>query len=237
MEPVLKIPSVTGVDVELKLAGPGARSYAFVIDWHIRALGAAAWLLAAMFALVGAAAFLVPADQGYVAFMYVAVLPAAAIYLLYHPVLEVLMRGQTPGKRIAGVRLVAVADGGVPGIGALLIRNVFRLIDSLPTLYAVGLIATVVTKHGVRIGDIAAGTVLVYDEPQGRRVLDELHGAAVQRLGLEQAQVARDLLSRWPELAPDSRARLARQLFAKLHVDAGVATDAELQQKLREILA
>jgi hypothetical protein len=156
---------------------------------------------------------------------------------LYHPALEVLMRGQTPGKRIAGVRLVAAADGGAPSIGALLIRNVFRLIDSLPTLYAVGLIATMVTKHGVRIGDIAAGTVLVYDEPQGRQLLDDLRGGAVQRLGLEHAQLARDLLTRWPELTPESRARLARQLFAKLRVDAPANSDAELEQKLREILA
>ena len=237
MEQTLKIPSVTGVDVELKIAGPGARSYAFVIDWHIRALAAAAWFLAAMFAVSGAATFLEPFDRGYAAFMYVAVLPSAAIYLAYHPVLEVLMRGQTPGKRIAGVRLVAAANGGTPGVGALVIRNVFRLIDSMPSLYAVGLGATLVTKHAVRIGDIAAGTVLVYDEPQSRRVLDELHGGAVQRLGLAQAQVARDLLARWAELAPESRTRLARQLFEKLQVDPGAATDMELEQKLREILA
>ncbi len=45
MESIVRIPSVTGVDVELKIAGPGGRSYAFVIDWHIRFLAAVAWFL------------------------------------------------------------------------------------------------------------------------------------------------------------------------------------------------
>jgi uncharacterized RDD family membrane protein YckC len=237
MDSILRIPSVTGVDVELRIAGPGARSYAFIVDWHIRVLIALAWLLVGMFAIGGAVRALDPTDQGYAAFVYVVALPSAAIYFLYHPVLEVLQRGQTPGKRIAGVRLVTLADGGAPGVGALLIRNVFRLIDSLPTMYAVGLIATMVTKHSVRIGDIAAGTVLVYDEPQSRRLLDELAGPAVQQLGLEQAELARELLRRWPELGADARARLARQLLARLGVDTAAAADAELEARLRSLLA
>src|SRR5690606_4225634 len=93
----------------------------------------------------------------------VVVLPATALYLLYHPVLEVLMRGRTPGKRMAGVRIVK-RDGGVPGSVALLVRNIFRLIDFLPFFYFVGLVTTMLTRHCVRLGDIAAGTLLVYDE-------------------------------------------------------------------------
>ena len=108
------------------------------------------------------------------------------------------LRGQTPGMRMAGVRLVALADGGVPGIGALLIRNVFRLVDSLPSFYAIGLVTTMVTKNAVRIGDIAAGTVLVYDEQPRDALLSQFSGRAVERLGLAQAQLVRELLDRWP---------------------------------------
>ena len=237
MDSILKIASVTGVDLELKLAGPGARSYAFIVDWHIRLLIALAWLIVGMLAVAGAFRMLVPGEDGFAAFTYIVVLPSAAIYLLYHPVLEVLMRGQTPGKRIAGVRIVASRHGGAPGVGALLIRNIFRLLDSLPLAYAIGLTTTLVTKHAVRIGDIAAGTVLIYDEPQSRQLLDELGAAAVRRLGLEQALVARDLLSRWPELGSTARSRLARQLLTKHAIDIASTPDAELEAKLKELLA
>src|ERR687898_887618 len=66
------------------------------------------------------------------------------------------------GSCIAGVRLVT-HSGGTPLIGAYLIRNVFRLIDSFPVFYGLGLILTMLTRNHVRVGDLAAGTLLVYD--------------------------------------------------------------------------
>src|SRR6185437_14966824 len=122
----LRIAGLTGVDVGLEIAGPGSRSYAFIIDWQIRVLVALAW-----FAIV---LFLVRIEAVRVRLGYVGGLLALALYLLYHPVLEVLMQGRTPGMRRAGVRLVT-RSGGTPGIGALLIRNAFRLLDMLPALY------------------------------------------------------------------------------------------------------
>ena len=235
MESILRIPSVTGVDVELKIAGPGGRSYAFVIDWHIRFLAAAAWFIAGTFALAGGLRALQPDDVG-ASYVFVVVLPSVAIYFLYHPVLEVLLRGQTPGMRMAGVRLVALADGGVPGVGALLIRNVFRLVDSLPMLYAIGLVTTMVTKNAVRIGDIAAGTVLVYDEAPRDALLGQLSGRSVERLGLAQAQLVRELLDRWPQLASGARRKLANDLLARAGVDAP-GDDATLRAKLEELIA
>ena len=58
-------------------------------------------------------------------------LPTSLIYLLYHPLVELAMRGRTPGKRMAGVRIVN-RQGGTPSSLAILIRNGFRLIDCLP---------------------------------------------------------------------------------------------------------
>lgn len=234
MESIVRIPSVTGVDVELKIAGPGGRSYAFVIDWHIRFLAAAAWFIGGTVAYVGG--LRIPGDEAGAGYTFIVIVPSAAIYLLYHPVLEVLLRGQTPGKRMAGVRLVALADGGAPGIGALLVRNVFRLVDSLPSLYAIGLVTTMVTKNAVRIGDIAAGTVLVYDEPPSSQVLDRLSGGAVARLGLEQAQLVRELLDRWQQLGSDARRKLATDLLARANVTAP-SDDAALRAKLEELVA
>lgn len=235
MDCVLRIPSVTGVDVEMKLAGPGGRSYAFIVDWHIRFLVSAAWFLLGTFAYTGTLRYLTPTEPGGMGYAYVVTLPSLGIYFLYHPVLEVLTRGRTPGKRIAGVRLVSLAGGGTPSVSALLVRNVFRLVDCLPGIYAVGLVATLLTRHAVRLGDIAAGTVLVYEHERDES-LDESGAHTVGRLEVAQAQLVRDLLDRWQELGEQQRARLARELLGKLGSAAPV-DDGMLRAALEDLLA
>ena len=159
--PDLRIDSVTGVEVVLPVAGPGVRAFAFLTDWSIRAVIAIGWYVVGALAYNGRWSLAQPLVPDAAWFVFV-VTPSAALFFLYHPVLEVALRGRTPGKRIAGVRLVD-RDGGAPGAAALLIRNVFRVIDSFPLLYGVGLTAAFATREHVRIGDLAAGTVLVYD--------------------------------------------------------------------------
>jgi hypothetical protein len=166
---------------------------------------------------------------------YAVYVPGAALYFLYHPLIETLTGGRTPGKRIAGVRLLRT-DGGVPGIGALLIRNLFRLVDSLPVFYCIGLAATMMTKNCVRIGDIAAGTLLVYDDPEGIDSLEGLTAVSVGRLGLQQAEIARDLLRRWDELAPAVRRSLAQQWLAKSGITLAAEDDAALRSALQAAL-
>src|SRR3979411_1049366 len=154
----LVVDSVTGVDVALPIAGPGARSFAFLIDWHIRTILSIAWYTVAAMLYNGGLHVNAPLSPTSAWFVYV-VAPPAAIYFLYHPVWEVATRGHTPGKRMAGVQIVST-EGGAPSVGSLLARNVFRLVDSFPIAYAVGLVTTMVTRHHVRIGDLAAGTLL-----------------------------------------------------------------------------
>jgi uncharacterized RDD family membrane protein YckC len=207
----LRIASVTGVDVSHAIVGPGGRAYAFMIDWHIRLVLALAWYgTAAMLMRLGegfARSLTIPADPGGRWLLTVA-LPAAAIYFLYHPVLEVLMRGRTPGKRIAGLRILA-RDGSTPGPGALLIRNVFRLIDSFPALYGIGLISTLLTREHVRIGDLAAGTLLVYERmPQAAPPALTAAEPELSELGIE-------LIARWRELDPAARRQLADRLIER----------------------
>lgn len=70
--------------------------------------------------------------------------------------------GQTPGKRRYGIRVVA-ADGGQASPKAVAIRSVVRVFDSLPVCYVSGLISMLRTgpARRQRIGDIAAGTIVV----------------------------------------------------------------------------
>ena len=202
----LRLASATGVDMTVRIAGLGGRSYAFVIDWHIRIVAAIAWMGLANLILFGD---LLPGDGRGSPLMFGVLLPAFAIYLLYHPLLEVLMRGRTPGKRMAGLRVVTL-EGRTPGTGPLLVRNLLRVVDSLPGLYAVGCASVVATRHSVRIGDLAAGTVLAYDDAALRA---RSAGAAVPDAAAERAALAAELLRRWERLDAPVRGTLAARLL------------------------
>jgi uncharacterized RDD family membrane protein YckC len=205
----IAVQSVTGVDLTLVIAGPGTRSYAFVIDWHIRLLLACAWLLIAYYAFN--IALSVKSAAG-----FLSILPASIIYFLYHPILEVALRGSTPGKRMAGIRIVS-RDGGPPGISALLIRNIFRLIDSLPAAYMLGLISCFVTANRVRVGDMAAGTLLVLDNAAAEKALLRIEAlAARSQLSLDALELVDQVLERWDSLEIASRRQIARTLLRRL---------------------
>jgi len=205
------IAGITGVEVSLPIAGPGSRSYAFLIDWHIRVLLALSWLVAALLIVSGSLRWPAGAQLGTSVAVFVV---PVAIYFFYHPVLELLMHGQSPGKRMARVRVVTV-NGGTPGTGAVLIRNIFRLIDCLPTLYVVGLAATFASAQRVRIGDMAAGTLLVIDEPVPSGYLEIGTAGGESPVDFAARDLAGQILERWAALQVDKRDAIARALLAK----------------------
>jgi uncharacterized RDD family membrane protein YckC len=222
----LVVDSVTGVDVALPVAGPGARSFAFVIDWAIRTILSVAWYVVAALLHNGGWSVVAPLNPDAGWFVYVIAAPAA-IYFLYHPVWEVATRGLTPGKRMAGLQTVS-RDGGAPSVGSLLTRNVFRLVDSFPIAYALGLLTTMVTRNHVRIGDLAAGTLLVYarnDTTLTRYPGNQLDAAA--------AEVLNELLQRWPALDSAARRRIAQTLLA----DTVTQSDEDLRMRLERLAA
>lgn len=222
---VLTIRTLDAVDVHLARAGIGSRAYAFLIDWHIRLLFAVAWF--AVGSLIVGGGF----GAGGSAFLFAVVLPALAIYFLYHPVLEIVMQGQTPGKRWIHLRVVT-ADGGTPGVGAHLVRNLFRILDSMPVFYALGLGVMFVTRDQVRIGDLAAGTLVVYDTPPASTSLANatVHEGPRARV----VPLLEEWLERWPELDPVQRDQIAWNLLRKAGVEAGTGLDAKSAEDLRE---
>jgi uncharacterized RDD family membrane protein YckC len=221
----LTVGSATGIDVSLPVAGAGARAYAFLIDWCIRVLIALAWFSVAALIYNGSVSLAPPLDND--ARWFGAVLaPPLAIYFLYHYLLELLTRGRTPGKRMAGVRVIS-RDGGTPSVAALLIRNVFRLIDSLPLFYGVGLIAVIATPEHRRIGDVAAGTVLAYEAPAVAAPTASELPAASARYDALAAELVAELLQRWPLLTSAARRRLALQLLSRQGVPIDTLTGAD----------
>ncbi len=260
----LVIDSVTGVDLSLPLAGPGARGYAFLLDWLIRTILFTAWYGAGALIYNGRWSVTAPLSPDTKWFIFV-VAPPAAIYFLYHVVLEVAMHGRTPGKRMAGIHIV-MRDGSPPSITALLTRNVFRLVDSLPIAYGVGLLTTLVTRDHVRIGDMAAGTLLAYDRtevvlsghalPPATRhdPLGSAVSSTIRRYGAQarirandirtaeirpEAEIASDLLSRWSTLTPAVRRELAVKLLCRHDptpsLTAEPQTEAGLVARLKEL--
>ena len=226
----LEVVSADGTRLRLPIAGPGARSYAFTIDWHVRVLVGLAWALIAI-AVLG-----VPSDfkslagsRGSLQFWLIIGIPFA-IYVLYHPVLEIALRGHTPGKNMAGVRLVNRA-GLPPSRGALLMRNLLRVIDSLPAMYAVGLAVCVIRDDQQRLGDLVAGTVLVY----GREVEpSDFDDRALGAAAAPDTGIAAELLARWDTLGPQARRELAISLLARRGVPSA-GSDEELRAGLLSI--
>ncbi len=106
-------------------------------------------------------------------------------------------------------------------------RNVFRLVDSFPLAYGVGLVTSVATRDQVRVGDLAAGTLLVYED---REALSTRHFGLPSRgarLDGATAELIAELLDRWERLSPGARRRIARTLLAR-------ATDTELNNEITE---
>ncbi len=90
-----------------------------------------------------------------------AMLAIVLVYWLYGVVFEVLADGQTPGKKAQRISVVNV-DGTPIRFAASTIRNLLLLIDALPFAYVLGLITMATTRRFQRIGDLAAGTQVVY---------------------------------------------------------------------------
>lgn len=140
-----------GVELGLRVAGPGARALAWGLDALIR--------LGIYLAVSIPLATLGEAGIGLI---------LLSVFLLewFYPVyFEVLRGGATPGKRRLGLQVLH--DDGTPvGWSASTIRNLVRFADFLPVAYAAGLVAMLVHRDFKRLGDLAAGTVVVHlDEP------------------------------------------------------------------------
>jgi uncharacterized RDD family membrane protein YckC len=73
------------------------------------------------------------------------------------PFLVEVLTGRSLGKRVMGLRVVRAVDGARPGSGAMIARALMLIVDSLP----IGLVMILITERRQRLGDLAAGTVVV----------------------------------------------------------------------------
>jgi uncharacterized RDD family membrane protein YckC len=140
------------VSFDYQVAGLGTRAIAQVLDLLI-----VSFILAALY-FVAVAISLAAVVTG----QLIAILGSFVVIFGYFWVSEALWSGQTVGKK--AFRLRAVGDRGEPLTFAQAgIRNIVRIVDFLPYGYGVGLIALFVNGKGKRLGDLAAGTIVVKD--------------------------------------------------------------------------
>jgi uncharacterized RDD family membrane protein YckC len=154
LEDFITLATPEGVDLEMSLAGVGSRMIAGGIDLLVKLLLLGA--LAAVLAAVGAAG--------------VALLTIGSFLVLfgYDVLFEVLGHGQTPGKRLAGLRVVR-SDGSPVDLPSSAVRNIARLIDGPPLAYVPAVVGILVTRNNQRPGDLAGDTVVIRAVAHQRR--------------------------------------------------------------------
>jgi uncharacterized RDD family membrane protein YckC len=205
------------VALDLEPATVGSRSVAIALD--VLLIGTGLLLLALAEAAFGVTGF-VPDWLG----IALVLLLGFALQFGYPVGFETLWRGRTPGKAAMGLRVVTV-EGAPVRFRHAATRAAIGLVELLGTLGAIAVIASLLSARGQRLGDLAAGTLVIRERRSGRqpravpfsvpqgleeyvRVLD------TSRLSREDYAMVRDLLRR--DLAPQLRAQLAQQVAGGL---------------------
>lgn len=171
-----------------------------------------------------------------------------AVEWSYFVVSELLTGGRSIGKVAVGLRVVG--DGGLPLTpSASLVRNLLRMVDMLPGSYVVGLVAIVVSPQGKRLGDLAAGTIVVrLDKPPPAPALTLGRTESVGRFRFDRAQIRlvgpnerallRQALRRVESLPPDRADAILETAVSALRVriDYGPVETAERRAFLEALL-
>ena len=143
------VPTPEGIELSLKVAGPMPRARAWLLDLLIRlAILLVLGIMLGALGKVGGGLML---------------LIAFVLEWAYPVLFEVLRQGQTPGKRACDLRVLH-EDGTPIQWRASVARNLIRTVDFLPVFYGFGLIAMLLNRDFKRLGDLAAGTIVVHTQ-------------------------------------------------------------------------
>ena len=213
------------------LAGPFRRFFAYLIDLTLLTFLVLAAAILALILALGS-----PSGMG----------PALVAYFLltwgYGAFCEGTFNGQTLGKRFVGVRVIS--EKGVPITGAqAVLRNLVGAVDGLfPFFYLPGLSSMTLTRRFQRLGDLAAGTMVVVEQRRRRVRLERVEEPAVEALlpwlparvgaGPEMARTLSDYVKRRRRFGRARReemaAHLARPLRERYRLPEGATNDAVL---------
>ena len=233
----LTIETPEQISLEFPLASAGSRFLALAIDTLLQIAGFA------VLGLLALGASLLQIDLQSVSWAFAVLLVLGfVLYYGYYALFEALWNGQTPGKRAFHLRVITTAGRPITAFEALL-RNLLRIVDQFPGIYTVGLISIFVTERNQRLGDLAADTVVVHEQPIARhtisfqRAVTSPRGAA--RLSAQEISVIETFLSRRESLPTHLRRTTASTLASRIRprLDAAAQTVVDDEALLEEVVA
>lgn len=222
----LEIRTPEGVSFQIPVASPYSRCLALAIDYAV--VVALTLLISQIIGIFQMSLSEIPVVGDIIVDFGTGanILLQFLIFTFYGMITEWLWSGQTVGKRLLKLRVID-ERGLSLGLKQIVIRNLFRLLDILPsTFYLIGSISCLVTRHCQRIGDIAAGTLVVREVTPSAPAFGELLAVGEnsfatqphlearlrQKVSPEEARIALDAVTRRNELAPDCRLGVFQRL-------------------------
>jgi uncharacterized RDD family membrane protein YckC len=166
-----------------------------------------------------------------------------ALHYGYFIAFEILWSGQTPGKRKVGIRVVK--DSGRPLTATETIaRNLMRIVDEVPGVYAVGIVTALLNAQNRRLGDFVAGSLVIREGSLAEMRPAWSSGQSGQpapvagalRLSVEELALIETFLARRSELPADVRSRMASGILRKLQqkspagIELGLSTESTLER-------
>lgn len=173
-----------------------------------------------------------------------------AMFWGYFMLFEITTNGQSPGKYALGLRVIK--DGGYPiSFGDSAIRNLVRLVDFLPFFYGTGLIVMLISGNWQRLGDLAAGTLVVRTTRKTKVDLNQsitptdissdepLYSDWIQPMLVTDSDfdMIKEYLRRRPELSPIRRLELARTIGRPIAEKMGGESAINYDKFLAEVYA
>jgi uncharacterized RDD family membrane protein YckC len=160
----IRVDTPEQISLEFPLAGIGSRFMALAIDTVIQIV----LYIAGIFALVGIAKYvtILPAWLVWLPKSWVPALLVIfmfCVYWGYFALFEIIWKGQTPGKRLAGIRVIK-NTGRALDVYEIIGRNLLRVVDALPTMYIVGIVSMMISRQNQRLGDHLVGSIVVHDK-------------------------------------------------------------------------
>jgi uncharacterized RDD family membrane protein YckC len=218
-------------NIEFTVAGVGSRFLALLIDTLIQAAVVILGVIAvALLGVIGIGARLTHAGPWFLA---VIVTGAFLVFYGYFIFFEIFWSGQTPGKRRLGLRVIK-DTGRRLSAAETVARNLLRIVDQMPGVYAVGILVALLNKQNKRLGDFVAGSLVVREVFHAQMNRNWSRTPArppvhtplgIQRLTDEDLILIESFLSRRDQLDWPIRRRMAAEILDRLESKLNVTAD------------